>query len=176
MYPKTIQLEDEKLKTLLTKKGELITIGRAKTDEIVQLEKEMEETDQAVQAEEKKVNIDDLLEKEKEQTKIVQECIDKMNAIKQEIFDRMIKEVPPELHIKYDELKKKKEKLEIERNKIALKAQKYNDKIIPIGRELMKPHLKDQYDDYDSLYLENGEIYATIFSHLQDFKNNFKKK
>ena len=176
MYPKTVQIENDKLKQLLIKKGELITIGRAKSEEIEKLEKEMEETDALVQAEEKKVNIDDLLEKEKVETKIVEECIAKMKVIKQEIYDRMIKEVPTELHIKYDELKKKKEDLETERNKIALKAQKYNDKIIPLAKECMKPFLEDRFDDYDTLQLDGDEIVATIFNHLVDWKANFKKK
>lgn len=176
MYPKVITIESPKLKTLLEKKGELIKIGRTKSEEIDQVEKEMEETDQLVQAEEKKVNIDDLLEKEKAETKIVEESIERMKVIKQEIYDRMIKEVSPELHTKYDELQKKKEELEEERNKIALKAQKYNDKIIPLGRELMKPFLEDQFDDFDTLKIDGDEIVATIFNHLTDFKNNFKKK
>ncbi len=176
MYPKTVTIESPKLKTLLQKKGELINIGRAKTDEIEQLEKDMEATDQEVQAEEKKVNIDDLLEREKAETKIVEECIEKMKVIKQEIYDRMIAQVPKELHEKYDKIRKDKETLEEERNKIALKAQKYNDKIIPLAKEMMKPFLEDQYDDYDTLQLQGDEIVATIFNHLNDFKTNFKKK
>jgi hypothetical protein len=176
MYPRTVTIESDKLKNLLILKGQLVARGRSKSDEIENLEKEMAETDALVQAEEKKVNIDDLLEKEKEQTKIVEECIEKMKLIKQEIFDRMIKEVPNDLHTKYDELKKKKEALEDERNKIALKAQKYNDKIIPTAKELMKPFLQDQYDDYDTLQLQGDEIVATIFNHLIDWKSNFKKK
>jgi hypothetical protein len=99
-----------------------------------------------------------------------------MKAIKQEIFDRMIKEVPAELHTKYDELRKKKEELETERNKIALKAMKFNDKIIPLGKELMKPFIEDQYDDYETLMLEGDEIVATIFNHLSEWKAKFKKK
>jgi hypothetical protein len=99
-----------------------------------------------------------------------------MKAIKEEIYSRMKDKVPPELGKQYDELKKKKEDLENNRKKIALKANKFNDKIIPLGKELMKPFLIDQYDDYDSLYLDNDEIYATIFNHLNDFRNKFKKK
>lgn len=176
MYPKTITIENPKLKELLQKKGEIINVGRGQTTEIEELEKQMEETDQLVQAEERKVNIEDLLEREKVETKIVEESIEKMKAIKQEIYDRMIKEVPKELHIKYDEIRVKKEELEEARNKIALKAQKYNDKIIPLGKTLMKPFLEDQYDDYDTLILDGDEIVATIFNHLYDFKTNFKRK
>jgi len=176
MYPKTVQIENDKLKNLLIKKGELINIGRKKSDEIEQLEKEMNETDLKVQEEEKKVDIDDILVQEKVLTQAVEQAIESMKELKKEIYNRMISQVPKELHEKYEELKKKKENLEEERNKIALKAQKYNDKIIPLAKDLMKPFLEDQFDDYDTLQLEGDEIVATIFNHLVDFKNNFKKK
>lgn len=176
MYPKVITLESNKLKTLLEKKGELITVGRAKSEEIMALDKEMEETDTQLQAEEGKVDISDLNEKQKAIGAKVDEAIKEMEGVKKEIFDRMMAQTNPELRTKYDELKKKKEDLETERNKIALKAQKFNDKIIPLGRELMKPFLTDMYDDYETIYLENEEVYATIFNHLVDWKNNFKKK
>lgn len=176
MYPKSVKLSNEKLLKLITEKGVLVVKGRAKSEEIELMEKEMAEIDTKLQVEEKKVDITDLLEKEKVISLKVDEAIKEMKAVKLEIFDRMNAQVPPELHTRYDELKKSKEDKETERNKIALKAQKFNDKIIPIGREMMKPFLKDQFEDYDSLYLEDGEIVATIFSHLNDFKSNFKKK
>jgi len=176
MYPKTITIENPKLKDLLTKKGELVTLGRTKSVEIEEIEKEMELADKQLQEEEGKVDIKDLDDKAKIVGSKVDEAIKEMEVIKQEIFDRMMAQTPPELRTKYDELKTRKEKLETERNKIALKAQKFNDKIIPIGREIMKPFLQDQYEDYDTLSLDGDEIVATIFSHLNDFKTNFKKK
>lgn len=176
MYPRTVQIENDKLKQLLIKKGELITIGRAKSEEIEEVEKEMTEVDKAIQEEEAKVDISDLNERQKAIAAKVDEAIKEMEDVKKEIFDRMMKQTNPELRTKYEELSKKKDDLEIERNKIALKAQKYNDKIIPMGREMMQPFLIDQYEDYDTLQLEGDEIIATIFSHLADFKANFKKK
>lgn len=176
MYPRNITIENPKLKELILKKGELVAIGRSISEEIEDLEKAMAEGDTKIQEAEKLVNIDDLLEREKAISLKVDEAIKEMKVIKQEIYDRMIKQVPAELHTEYEEVKKKKEEAEEKRNKIALKAQKYNDKIIPIAREMMKPFLKDMYEDYDSLYIEDGEVVATIFSHLNDFRTNFKKK
>ena len=176
MYPKTINIESNKLKELLQKKGELITIGRSKSEEIEKLEKEMEEADKMVQEAEAKVDIADINEKQKLVGAKVDEAIKEMEVLKKEIFDRMMIQTPPELRTNYDELRKKKEDLEEERNKIALKAQKFNDKIIPLAKEMMKPFLEDQYDDYDTLALDGDEIVATIFNHLVDWKANFKKK
>lgn len=176
LYPKTVIIENPKLKDLLVKKGELIKIGRAKSEEIEVVEKEMTEVDIKLQEEEAKVDISDLNDKQKAIGAKVDEAIKEMNEVKEEIFARMMAQTNPEYRTKYDELKKKKEELETERNKIALKAQKYNDKIIPLGKESMKPFIEDQYEDYDTLQLEGDEIVATIFSHLNDFKSNFKKR
>jgi vacuolar-type H+-ATPase subunit I/STV1 len=176
MYPRTITIENKKLQDLLFKKADLVNVGRATTDEITKLEEEMVEVDKKLQEEEKKVDIADINEKQKEIGARVDKAIEEMKVLQQEIYDRMLAQTSPELRTQYDELKKKKEDKEEERNKVALKVQKYNDKIIPLAREMMKPFLEDQYEDYDSLYVENGEIVATIFSHLNDFKNNFKKK
>lgn len=176
MYPRIVQISNEKLKKLLEQKGELIVVGRATSEEIELIDKEMDETDKLIQAEEAKVDISDIDVKQRATGERVDEAIKEMNALKQEIYERMMAQTTPELRTKYDELKKKKDELETQRNKVALKAQKYNDKIIPIAREMMKPFLQDQFEDYDSLQLEGEEIVATIFSHLNDFKTNFKKK
>jgi len=176
MYPRTINLESDKLKKFITEKGVLVNKGRAVSEEIEVLEAEMEAINQKLIEEEKKVDITDIIDREKLLVAKVEEAIKEMDVFKKEIFDRMTAQVPPDLRNKYDEVKKTKEDKETERNKIALKAQKFNDKIIPISRDLMKPFLQDMYEDYDSLYIEDDVIVATIFSHLADFKLNFKKK
>lgn len=173
---RTIKIENKKLFNLLTEKGDLINTGREISDKVESYEKEMEELDLKVQEAEKKVDITDLTDKEKEISDRVQKCIDDMNAVKQEIYKRMSEQVDHSLHEAYEEVKKKKEQAEEIRNKIAIKIQKYNDKIIPLSRTLMKPFIEDEYEDYETIKIEDGKIVATIFSHLDDFKNNFKKK
>lgn len=175
MYPKIIKLENDKLKKYIQSKSELITTGRAISVEIENIEKQLEEIDLKIQEAEKTVDIDDLHAKEKEVSETVEKAIASMEEIKKEIFARMEEKVPQELHTEYDEAKKLKGEKEEERNKIAINAQKYNDKIIPLGKKLMKPYLTDEYEDYDSIKIEDGEVVATVFSHLNDFKNNFKK-
>lgn len=173
---KKITLNDDKLKKLITDKGILITKGRKVSEEIEVLEKEMEKIDGKIKEIEKTINLDEFHEKEKTVSEKVEIAIAEMKEIQKEIHAKLLISIPPELGQKYDEVKKKKEDMETERNKIAIKAQKYNDKIIPLGRKLMKPYLEDIYDDYETIKMEDGEIVCTIFSHLQDFKNNFKKK
>ena len=174
MYPKIIKIENEKLAKLIQEKGALVDKGRGVSEEIEVIEKSMADIDLKLQEEEKKVDISDILEKEKALTQGVEKSIETMKGYKQEIFDRMSEQVPKELRVEYDKLQAEKDKKEIERNKIALKAQKFNDKIIPLGRKMMKPFLTDMYEDFESLALEDGEIVATIFSHMNDFKTGFK--
>lgn len=173
---KIIKLTDNKLKKLLEDKAVLITNGRAKSEEIEVVEKEMEEVDTQIKDIEKQVNIDDFLAEEKVLVAKVEEAIKEMGVIKQNILERLKGHGEPELFKKYDDLKVKKDELETERNKIALKAMKYNGKIIPLGQKLMKPYLEDIYDDFDTIKIEDGEIVASIFNHLEDYKINFDKK
>lgn len=174
-YPKRITLENDKLKTLLTEKAVLITSGRAVSEEIETLEKDMADIDVQIQEVEKTVDLTDLHEREQPLVESVNKTIEEMEAIKKEIYARMKEKVPADLYASYEEKDALKKKKEEERNKIALKAQKYNDKIVPLGRKLMKSHLADEFEDYDTLRLEDGVIVCTIFNHLEDFRKNFKK-
>ncbi|MEK9208059.1 MAG: hypothetical protein AAB922_06225 [Patescibacteria group bacterium] len=175
-YPRTVVLEDEKLRKLLEAKAELITQGRVISDEIVQKEADLEQIDKDIQAVEKTVEADDIKKKAEEITLKFNEVLKDMDLVKKELYDRMREGVGKELPAKYEAVKAEKEKLENDRNKIALKVQKFNDKAIPIGRRLMKPNLENEFEDYDSLRIENGQVVGTIFSHLDDFEKRFREK
>ena len=175
-YPKTVKIENEELKKLLKEKSALIIVGRAKSNEIEELEKQMEENDKLLQVEEKKVDLSAFKEREKEISGKMDACIAEVKKIQEEIYAKIKAETPQDLRDKYEEIKKQKEDKEIERNKVALKAQKYTDKIIPLARKVMKEFLVDSFDDYDSLQLQDGEIVCSIFNHLEDFKDNYNKR
>jgi len=175
-YPKIVKLENEKLKRLLEEKSALINTGREKSKEIEVLEEKLEEANQALIAEEKKVNIDEFHAKEKEISDIMDKCIVDIKLFQKDIYQKIKDNTPDELRTNYDKAKKAKEDAESERNKIALKAQKYSDKIVPLTRKLMKPFLENEYDDYDTIAIENGEIVASIFNHVEDFKIKFNQR
>lgn len=175
-YPKVITLQDEKMKKFLTEKSLLVTTGRGISEEIEKLEAEMQEIDNQMKEIEKTVDISEFVEREKEISAKVDVAIQEMDQVQKEIRDKMIATIPPELGARYEEIKTKKEQLENDRNKVALKVQKYNDKIIPFGRKLMKPHLEDNFDDYETIGLEDGEIKAVIFNHVEDFKTAYNKR
>lgn len=175
-YPRTVVLENDKLKELLIQKGELINAGRGKSERVEQLEAEMQKIDEKIQKIEDEVDITDLSVYANEVTKKFNKVVKEMDGVKQQIYDRMKDKVPKSLTDSYKKAKKAKEEMEIERNKVALKVQKFNDKLIPMARKVMAPFLENSYEDFNSLEIKDGKVIGTIFSHLDEFETNFKKK
>lgn len=175
-YPKTVKLEDSKLKNLLEKKAEMIMQGREISQEIEEIEKEMSQTDKEIQKIEQTVDVSDLKKMAESITKEFNTITKRMEELNVEIRRRALKKVPHTLIDKYKELEEVKSKKEKERNKLALKAQKFKDLIIPLARRNMQPHLQDEFDDYYGLVLENDEVVGTIFNHKLDFEQGFRER
>lgn len=176
MYPRKIKVENNKLKKLIEEKGVLINTGRGISNEIEIAEKEKNDIEKKIIEIEKGVDVDAFQNEAKEVSKRMEVCISDLKEIKKKIYSKIKDAIPKELSDKYDDIKNDIEKKENSRNRIAIKAQKYNDIIIPLGRKLMSKYIEDEFEDFDTLKIEDGVVVATIFSHLNDFKINFKKK
>lgn len=175
-YPRTVVLESPKLKKLLEEKQQYILDGRRESNKLEQIEAEMESIDKQIADYEKQADTSDIDERAKVITEEMNVVFQKMEELKKELFDRGRAQVPPELYQQYEAKVKEKEETERTRNKFALKAQKYTDRIIPIARNLMKPFLQDEYEDFDSLLIEDNQVVGKIFNHLVDWKAAFAKK
>lgn len=175
-YPRTVILEDGKLKTLLQEKTDLVISGRELSQQIENCENDMQAVDKEIQEHESRVDVSDIHQKMNEVTEAMRAVTLQMAGLKKELHERLRAQVPVTFYEQYEALEVKKKKLEEERNKVALKVQKKNDKIIPLSRKLMSPHIQDEFEDYDSIRLEGGQIIATIFSHMQSFIDHFRKK
>jgi predicted nucleic acid-binding Zn-ribbon protein len=173
---KEITLDNPKLKKLLEEKGLLINQGRSISEELESIENQMQEIDKKLVDAEAEIDITDLNAEAEYLTKEFNILKEQMDELNKQVRERLSSEVPKELTDKYDTLKKMHTELEEERNKIALKAQKYNDKIIPIVQKLLTPHLQDEFDDFGSVEVVDGVIKGQIFNHLEDFKNAFRKR
>ena len=179
-YPRTVVLENDKLKQLIEEKTAIVMQGRELSNEIELLENDMRAVDREIVSIEKSVDTSDIDQEAKEVTEAMNAIMQQMEEVKKKLSKRLREAVPQMLIDQYDEKLKKKAELEEERRRLALKAQKKNDKIIPLGRKLMKPFIQDEYEDYDTLRLEDTEdgkkIIATIFSHLDSFKAAHAKR
>lgn len=174
-YPRTIVIEEHKLKKLLQEKAEFILRGREKSEAIDLLEAEMDAKDKEIQEIEKSVDLTDI----KAEAEVINKEMERVMKLAQEVNQKTFTRLKEKTVVRikeYEELKKKKENLENERNKFALKANQKTDKIIPLGQKLMRPFIMDEWEDYDTLCLENGEVTCTIFSHIEDFKKMHRSK
>ena len=170
-----IKIDNPKLKKLIIDKADLVTAVRSKSEEVEKLENQMHEVDLKIQAYEKTVDISDLKDRGDKIAKRMDTCLMELKAVEADIYARMKKDAPQELYTEYESLKKQKEDMETERNKIALKVQKHKDKIIPMAQKIMKPLLENEFEDYAGIDVIEGELEATIFNHLDDFKEKFLK-
>lgn len=102
--------------------------------------------------------------------------IEELNKIGKEIEAMKLAAIPAEMKAEHLALLKKKEDLERDRNKVALKIQKIKDRIIPMIQKIVKPLLKDEYDDIETAKLQGDKITIQTFNHVTDFKNKFKKR
>lgn len=109
---------------------------------------------------------------------MVQQIV-KLNAdiekIIKEISDFKLLSVPKEIKEAHLALMAEREKLERDRNKIALKVQKIKDRIIPIIQREVKP-LLNQYDDIETAKAKDGKVVITTFNHLEEWCKAFKNK
>lgn len=175
-YPKTVVIDHPKLKELLRKKTDLVLQGREMSQDIEDIEKGNEIIDKQIQEIEAKVDLKEFEAEAEATTKEMEALMNRMNEIQGKIYAKLKRFVPPELGEKYDKNKKLKEKLENDRNKIALKVQKIKDLIIPLTQKVAEPLLKGEYEDFSDVRLENNEIVIDIFSHLDEWKKARKKK
>jgi predicted nucleic acid-binding Zn-ribbon protein len=175
-YPRTITIENEELQALLESKEDLIITGREKSEEIDAKDAEMKEIDKSIQEVEKTVDIVDLNTEAQAITDEMNAVMVKMEDLKKRLHARISAGVPKELIESYEAVAAQKEELELERNKIGLKVQQFTDQIIPLAQGLMKEHIQNEWEDYDSIRMENGKIVAVIFSHLETLREALNKK
>jgi len=67
------------------------------------------------------------------------------------------------------------EKLENDRNKVALRVQKIKDKIIPFAKKIKKDQL-GRYEDIQSIDLIGEDIVLTTFDYIQEYKKQLEEK
>lgn len=170
-----ITIKNNKLVELLNQKADIINAGRKISMELELMQKD----------------ITDFEEKEKAITLSVEckEKVDAGNALKAEIEDKLkqleklgqeiekekLKAIPVEIRDKHLALLKKKEGLERERNKLALKIQKIKDRLIPIVRREVGPLLKE-YEDIETATVNGDAVDITTFSYLEEWKKAFNAK
>lgn len=170
-----IILDNKKLHDLIATKDELVKGGRKISSELETIEFKINK----LQNKEKKITGNcqpkELLTKGEIARLEMERAMKAFDAIAKEIHDAKLEAIPKDMKDEHFALMEKREKLETERNKVALKIQKIKDKLIPMLKKEITPHLKE-FDDTETVEIKDGKVYVKTFNHLDDFKARFKKR
>lgn len=170
-----ITLENRRLHDYIVQKDELVDVGRGISRQIEAIEVKVKRFEQKEKTITAKITPPKELtdrgdEIVREVTKLQTELTKIADAINQSKLDA----IPEDMKNEHLALLKEREKLERERNKIALKVQKIKDRLIPIVQKEVKPLLKE-YDDIETARVKDGKVVISTFNHLEDFKSKFHR-
>lgn len=173
---KPIEIDNRKLHDLIIQKDDLVTEGRDLTVEIEKSDKKIEMFEKRERKITAAIAPDAALKLEGDAlAKIFETTLARLEEIGNEIQKMKLSAIPSELELEHKAEMKNKERLERDRNKIALKIQKIKDKVIPIIQKEVKPQLKE-YDDIETAQAKSGKVFVTTFNHLADWTRKFKAK
>jgi SMC interacting uncharacterized protein involved in chromosome segregation len=169
---KTLKFKNPKAVELIEQKGVLIKEGRKASAQIEKLDREIE----GFNAEERKyteaVEPKDLIAQGEAIIAEITKLEEKLGPIADEIEKLKLAGIPDKVLKRHHDIRAQKEELERTRNKAALKVQKIKDRLIPIIRKLVMPHL-EEFEDVETADAEKGEVVIKVFSHLEDWKTKF---
>lgn len=170
-----IKVYSAKILKLLDDKAELVRIGRKESEKIEEISKEIEELNKEEKKIVETVEPKELIEEGEALNTKIQEDIKRLQKIGEEIENKKIESIPKEMKDKHYALRDSREKLERERNKIALKVQKIKDRVIPlIQKEALKNGLAETEEITEAVPKE-GAVSIKIVDVVEQFKQTFIK-
>lgn len=170
-----IKLKNPKILTFLQEKDVLITQGRKISESIEKKEKEIEKHNDKERAITTKAEPLELIAKGDEVNNQINILLLELEKVANAIQDFKLAAIPQAMKDKHYALKEELEKMRIDRNKIALKVQKIKDRVSPLVKKEVAPHL-GEFDDTETVQIIKGQVVVQTFSHLEEWKAGFKKK
>ena len=174
---KPIELDNKKLYDLLKQKEELVEEGIQITNQIEAKEKIVKKLQDKEKMITGGVKPDPVLKAEGDAlAKTFEDALKRLEEIGKAIEAKKMEAIPQEMLDEHKGHLKEIEKMERERNKLALKIQKIKDKVIPMVQKEVKPLLSDHYDDINTAKIVKDKVVITFFNHLEDWKRKFVKR
>lgn len=170
-----ITLENKKLADLISNKDLLVNEGRKITRDIESLESKIRSFENKEKLITGRIKVSkDLEERGNALTEEINKKVEELNKIGREVEQQKLDAIPKEIKDAHMDLLKKKEVLERDRNKIALKIQKIKDKVVPMIKKSVKPLLAE-YDDIETAKAKGDNVEIVTFNHLEEFKKKFNR-
>lgn len=179
-----ITLENKKVHDWIVAKDELVFEGRRISGTLENIEgkiKRLEEKEKKITS--RVVPPKELTDKGDVITKQIAGLSDELDGILRKISDAKLEAIPKIIKDDHYTLMKEREKLERDRNKIALKVQKIKDKIVPLVQKEVSPLVRKErivtinigkYDDIETAKAKDGKVVISTFNHLEDWQKKFK--
>jgi chromosome segregation ATPase len=161
-------INNDKLLKLLKEKDEIVQAGRDISKQLEGMDKVLADYEKQEAEITEKVKCEELEAQKKEIIEQMIEAKKKFDDLEKQIRETKIAAIPKDLADKHYALMDEKEKLERERNKLALKVQKIKDRATPIIRKEVMPHLKE-FEDIETAKAVRGKVIVTTFNHQEEF-------
>lgn len=172
---KTIKIDDSRVLKYLQEKDVLVKSGRRISDEITRIETKItdcETKEKKITEKKQNAELGDKAEALKVQ---INELVKEFEKVCSAITVDKLSAIPKDLEKTHRDLMKQKEVKEQERNKIALKVQKIKDRVVPIIKKHVTPHL-EQYEDIQTAEIKKDEVVVSVYNALDEWKEAYRKK
>lgn len=170
-----ITLENPKLYKLIEEKDALVKTGRKISSELETIEFKINKLQDKEKVITGKHQNKELMTKGEIARLEMERAMKAFDEIANQIHADKLAAIPQTMKDEHFALLKLRSDKEADRNKVALKIQKYKDKMIPLLKKLIKPHL-GEFDDTETVEVKDGKILVTTFNYIEDFKKKFKDR
>lgn len=168
-----ITIDDPALIKIKKQIDETVAAGREKSAEIDEVQKRIDELTNEEMEITGKIEPEDLVKKGDELRDQINVLIKELEEVADGIKKAKLDAIPTEIEKEHLSLNSKREKLEQQRNKLALKVQKFKDKLIPRLQKRVVSEL-EEFEDLLSAELVDGVIEVKKFSHLAEWKKRWQ--
>lgn len=173
--PKVLNIENKKIFGYLKDKDTLVKEGRKISQTIDDIQSEIMKLEADEREITGKVEPKELIEEGTKLQVEINASINKLEKLAKKIEQEKLDAIPADIKKKHLALIDKKQEKERERNKVALKVQKIKDRVVPMIKKEVTPHL-EQYEDIETAVVKGQKVEIQIFSHLEQWKAAFTKK
>ena len=171
----TIIFDDAQLIKWLQEKDALVKEGREVSKRLDAVEKEIQTYVDKEMKLTAKVEPKELIAEGNKLRDEINERVKLLEKVAEDIRKEKLKAIPKDMETEHLKLNDQKEKLEKERNKIALKVQKIKDRFVPKLQKIALKHL-GEFEDLSTAELKDGKVVVEKFSHLQEWKRQWKAR
>jgi hypothetical protein len=170
-----ITIGDKKVRDYLTAKDECVIEGRKLSAKIEIIDLKLEKNKDKQRKYTAECTPKTLIAEGNVLSRRIEKDLTHLEEIQREVHKLKVQNIPEAVGTEYEDLKKQKEDLEIERNKAAIKTQKLKDRLVPIVKRHIRPQL-GEFEDMETVELNGDVIEVKVFDHVEDFKTKFAEK